>query len=104
MRHPKHHGGKVVATADGVKDALYVRGVPMFSLPSLGAMGIGVFEDHEGAIEMAENLLARPTVGTLAHGIICSGSWLPVVLSPQCIFNLKISTQVLSRKLLVERG
>ena len=34
---------KYVAMADGVKEALFVRGVMVFLMPSLGAPSIGVF-------------------------------------------------------------
>ena len=36
-----------VAMADGVKEALYVRGVLVFLMPSLGSPGMGVFEDDK---------------------------------------------------------
>ena len=47
-----------VAIADGVKEALYVRGILAFLMASLGAMSIGVHEDNKGAIELAENPLS----------------------------------------------
>ena len=40
-----------VATADGVKEALYVRGVLVFLMLSLGSPNIGVFEANKGAID-----------------------------------------------------
>ena len=46
---------------DGVKEALYVRGVFVFLMPSLGSPSIGVFEDNQGAIDLAENLLTSST-------------------------------------------
>ena len=47
-----------VAMADGVKEALYVRGVLVFLMPSLGSPSIGVFEDNKGAIDLAKNPLS----------------------------------------------
>ena len=47
-----------VAMADGVKEALYVRGVLVFLTPSLGSPSIGVFEDNQGAIDLAKNPLS----------------------------------------------
>ena len=47
-----------VAVADGVKEALYVRGVLFFLMPSLGSPSIGVFEDNKGAIDLAKNPLS----------------------------------------------
>ena len=52
-----------VAVADGVKEALYVRGVLFFLMPSLGSPSIGVFEDNKGAIDLAKIPL-RSTVST----------------------------------------
>ena len=43
-----------VAMADGVKEALYVRGILAFLMPSLGSMSIGVYEDNKGAIDLAK--------------------------------------------------
>ena len=43
--------------ADGVKEALYVRGVLAFLMPSLGSPSIGVFQDNKGAIDLAKNPL-----------------------------------------------
>ena len=42
------------AMADGVKEALYVRGILAFLMQSLGAMSIGVYEDNKGAIDLAK--------------------------------------------------
>ena len=47
-----------VAMSDGVKEALYVRGVLVFLMPSLGSPRIGVFEDNKGAIDLAKNPLS----------------------------------------------
>ena len=47
-----------VAMADGVKEALYVRGILKFFMPSVESKGIGVFEDNKGAIDLAENPLS----------------------------------------------
>ena len=47
-----------VAMADGVKEALYVREVLVFLMPSLGSPSIGVFEDSKGATELAKNPLS----------------------------------------------
>ena len=33
--------------ADGVKEALYVRGILAFLMPRLWSMGIGVYEDNK---------------------------------------------------------
>ena len=40
-----------VTIADGVKEALYVRGILAFLMPSLEPMSIGVYEDIKGAID-----------------------------------------------------
>ena len=42
-----------VAMTDGVKEALYVRGILKFLMPSVESKGIGVFEDNRGAIDLA---------------------------------------------------
>ena len=47
-----------VAMVDGVKEALYVRGVLVFLMTSLGSPSIGVFEDNKGAIDLAQNPLS----------------------------------------------
>ena len=47
-----------VATADGVKEALYVRGILAFPMPSLEPMSISVYEDNKGAINLAKNPLS----------------------------------------------
>ena len=39
------------AIADGVKEALCVRGILAFLIPSLGSTSIGVYEDNKGAID-----------------------------------------------------
>ena len=44
-----------VVMADGVKEALYVRGVLVFSIPRVGSPSIGVFEDNNGAIDLTKN-------------------------------------------------
>ena len=44
--------------ADRVKAALYVRGVLVFLMPSLGSQSIGVFEDNKGAIDLAKKPLS----------------------------------------------
>ena len=47
-----------VAMADVVKEALYVRGVLVFLMPSLRSPSIGVFEDNKGGIDMAKSPLS----------------------------------------------
>ena len=47
-----------VAMADGVKEALYVRGILAFLMPSLEPMSISVYEDNKGAIDLAKNPLS----------------------------------------------
>ena len=47
-----------VDMADGAKEALYVRGVWIFLMLSLGSPSIGVFEDNQGAIDLAQNLVS----------------------------------------------
>ena len=47
-----------LAMADGVKEALYVRGVLVFVMPSLGAPSIEVFEDKKGATDLAKKPLS----------------------------------------------
>ena len=44
--------------ADGVKEALYARGVLVFLMPSVGSPSIGLFEDNKGAINLAKNPLS----------------------------------------------
>ena len=46
-----------VAMADGVKEDLYVRGVLVFLMPSVGSPSIAVFEDNKVAINLAKNPL-----------------------------------------------
>ena len=46
--------------ADGVKKALYVRGILAFLMPSVGSMGIGVYEENKGAIDLAKKNLSSP--------------------------------------------
>ena len=41
-----------IPMANGVKEALYVRGILAFLMPSLGAMSFGVYEDSKGAIDL----------------------------------------------------
>ena len=47
-----------VAMADGVKEALYVRGVLSFLMPGLKPMSISVYEDNKGVIYSARNPLS----------------------------------------------
>lgn len=47
-----------VAMGDGVKEALYVRGILRFLRPEMKFSGISVFEDNQGAIALAENPLS----------------------------------------------
>ena len=47
-----------VVMADGVKEALYVRGILAFLMPSLGSMSIGEYEDNTGVIDLAKNPLS----------------------------------------------
>ena len=44
--------------ADGVKEALYVRGILAFLMPGLEPMSICVYEDNKGAIDIAKNPLS----------------------------------------------
>ena len=44
--------------ANGVKEALYLRGVLAFLMPRLGSPSIGVFQDNKGAIDLAKNPLS----------------------------------------------
>ena len=44
-----------VAMAEGVKEALYVRGMLAFLMPSLRSTTTGVFDDNNGAIDLAKN-------------------------------------------------
>ena len=43
--------------ADGVKKALYVRGILAFLMSSLGSMSIGVYEDNKRAMDLAKKPL-----------------------------------------------
>ena len=51
-----------MAMADGVKEDLYVRGVSVFLMPSLGSPSIGVFEGNKGAIDMAKTPLISSNI------------------------------------------
>ena len=44
-----------VALADTIKEAMFMRYVWSFILPGFGAMCITVFEDNEGARQLAQN-------------------------------------------------
>ena len=55
---PSTTEAEYVAMADGVKEALYVRGIFKFLMPSVEPKSIGVFEDNKGAIDIAENPLS----------------------------------------------
>ena len=50
--------GEYVAMADGIKEALYVRGILAFLMPSLGLTSISVCEDNKGAIDSTNNPLS----------------------------------------------
>ena len=43
--------------ADGIEEALYVRGILAFLMPGLEPMRISVYEDNKGAIDLAKNSL-----------------------------------------------
>ena len=43
-----------VAMADGVQETLYVRGMLVFFMPSLGSPSIGVFKYNNGAIDFTK--------------------------------------------------
>ena len=47
-----------VAMADGVKEAMYLRGVLTFLRPEVETPSISVFEDNRGAKALAENPLS----------------------------------------------
>ena len=47
-----------VALGDGVKEALFVKGVLSFSIPSISENCIKVFVDNDGAISLANNPLS----------------------------------------------
>ena len=83
-----------VAMADGGNEALYVRVILVFLMPSLGTMSIGVYEDSKGAIDVAKTPCARPILRTSTYGTISSGRWLPVVTSLCSIFGQKICTRI----------
>ena len=55
---PSTTEAEYVSMADGVKEALCVRGVLVFLMPSLGSPSIGVFEDNKGAIDSAKTPLS----------------------------------------------
>lgn len=40
--------------ADRVKEALYVRGILAFAMPSLEPMNMGVFEDNKGVSDLSK--------------------------------------------------
>ena len=66
--------------ADGVKEALYVREILKFLMPSVESKGIGVFEDNKGAIDLAENPLSSSNIASISmYGTNFSESWLLVV-------------------------
>ena len=81
-----------VAMADGVKEALNVRGILAFLMPSLGSMSIGVYEDSKGAIDLARNPLSSSNSKQI--GTIYSGRWLPVVTFLCSIIGQKISMRM----------
>ena len=57
--------------ADVVKEALYVRGVLVSLMPSLGSPRIGVFDDNKGAIELAKNPLSSSNIKHIDLGYHC---------------------------------
>ena len=81
-----------VAMADKVKEALYVRGILAFLMPSLGSMSIGVYEDSKGAIDLARNPLSSSNSKQI--GTIYSGRWLLVVTFLCSIIGQKISMRM----------
>ena len=50
MRHLSATEAEYVVMAYGVKEALYLRGVLLFLMPSLGSPSIGSFEDNKGTV------------------------------------------------------
>ena len=53
-----------VAMVDGVKEALYVRGVLVFLVPSLGSPSIGVFTITRERLTWRKTRCVRPTAHT----------------------------------------
>ena len=43
-----------VTMADGIREALYVREILVFVMPSVAHMSFGVFEDNKGAVDSAK--------------------------------------------------
>ena len=75
--------------ADGVKEALYVRGVLVFLMPSLGSPGMGVFEDDK--VRIGDNhMIDVVGYGTLT--VVFPGDLtvklLDVAYVPELAFNL----------------
>ena len=78
-----------VAMADGVKEALYVRGVLVFLMPSLGSPGMGVFEDDK--VRIGDNhMIDVVGYGTLT--VVFPGDLtvklLDVAYVPELAFNM----------------
>ena len=66
-----------VAVAETLKEALHVRVIPVFLIPGLGPMSIGVYEDNQGAIFFAKTLDFIQQQAVDMCGTIFSGRWLP---------------------------
>ena len=67
--------------ADGVKKALYVRGILAFLMSSLGSMSIGVYEDNKRAMDLAKKPLGSSNSKHIDVRHHMPGRWLPVVTS-----------------------
>ena len=90
---PSTTEAKYVAMADGVKEALYVRGILAFLMPSLEPMSTSVYEDNKGAIDFAKNPLSSSNskhMDVRYHFL----RELPVVTSQCSIFEQKISMRI----------
>ena len=62
--------------ADGVKEALYVRGVLVFLMPSPGSPSIGVFEDNKGAMDLTKNPLSSSNSKHIdVRSVFCVSWW-----------------------------
>ncbi|CAB1110924.1 unnamed protein product [Ectocarpus sp. CCAP 1310/34] len=64
-----------VAIADVMKEVLFLRQVWRFMLPDASMPCIPVFEDNQGAIQIAHTRSRTPTRSSSMYSITLSGSW-----------------------------
>ena len=64
-----------VALAYVMKEVLFLRQVWRFMLPAVGMPCILVFEDNEGAVQLAQNPVTNSNSSTSTYGTTSPGSW-----------------------------